>query len=90
MIDKKTEDLMRKAKRKKNNKKDKQRKLYERGKKQGGRYTHDINAPGNTVSGKTIRKRKMQELKEKRKRKRILAMIKEIKAAKDKNNNKRK
>ena len=32
----------------------------------------------------------MQELEEKRKRKRILAMIKEVKNAKDKNNNKRK
>ncbi len=90
MIDKKTKDLMRKAKWRKEDKKDKQKKLYQTGKKQGGKYTHDINAPGNTVSGKTIRKRKMQELEEKRKRKRILAMIKEVKDAKNKNNNKRK
>ena len=81
---------MRKAKWRKEDKKDKQKKLYQTGKKQGGKYTHDINAPGNTVSGKTIRKRKMQELEEKRKRKRILAMIKEVKDAKNKNNNKRK
>ena len=58
MIDKKTEDLMRKAKRKKNNKKDKKKKLYQTGKKQGGKYTHDINAPGNTVSGKLFVKEK--------------------------------
>tara|TARA_R100001510_G_C7582388_1_gene154902 strand:+ start:505 stop:777 length:273 start_codon:yes stop_codon:yes gene_type:complete len=90
VIDKKTKDLMRKAKWRKEDKKDKQKKLYQTGKKQGGKYTHDINAPGNTVSGKTIRKRKMQELEEKRKRKRILAMIKEVKDAKNKNNNKRK
>ena len=90
MIDKKTEGLMREAKWRKEDKKDKQKKLYQKGKKQGGKYTHDINAPGNTVSSKTIRKRKMQELEEKRKRKRVLAMIKEVKAAKDKNNNKRK
>ena len=56
MIDYKTESLMDKAKRKKERNKRRQRTLYEKGKKQGGKYTHDINAKGNTVSNATLRK----------------------------------
>tara|TARA_Y100000401_G_scaffold70781_1_gene56879 strand:+ start:3262 stop:3537 length:276 start_codon:yes stop_codon:yes gene_type:complete len=87
MIDYKTELLMSRAKRKKKEKKRKQRDLYEKGKKQGGKYTHDINAKGNTVSGTTYRKaspeyRKQLEDAEKRKRKKILEKIRKIKLQK--------
>ena len=82
MIDKETELLMSRARRKKENNKRKQRRLFEKGKKQGGKYTHDINAEGNTVSNVTFRKatpeyRKQLEEAEKRKREKILEKIKE-------------
>ena len=64
MIDYKTESLMDKARRKKERNKRRQRTLYEKGKKQGGKYTHDINAKGNTVSNATLRKASPQRRKE--------------------------
>jgi len=81
MIDYKTERLMDRARRKKEDKKRKQRELYKKGKKQGGKYTHDINAKGNTVSSATFRKatpeyRKHLEEAERRKREKILEKIK--------------
>lgn len=87
MIDHKTERLMDKAKRKKERNKRQQRTLYEKGKKQGGKYTHDINAKGNTVSGTTYRKaspkyRKQLEDAERRKREKILEKIRKMKSQK--------
>ena len=67
MIDKKTNDLMLSAKFKKQCKKRRQEDLYRKGKKQGGKYTHDINRQGNTVSGSTIRKL-MEKLDDKKQR----------------------
>ena len=83
MIDFKTECLIDTARRKKERNKRKQRVLYEKGKKQGGKYTHDINAPGNTVCGTTYRNaspeyRKKLEAAEKRKRQKILEKLKQM------------
>ena len=90
MIDYKTEHLMDKARRKKERNKRRQRTLYEKGKKQGGKYTHDINAPGNTVSASTLRKatpqrRKELEAAEKRKREKILEKIRKMKSQRRRN-----
>ena len=90
MIDYKTEHLMDKARRKKERNKRKQRTLYEKGKKQGGKYTHDINAKGNTVSNATFRKatpqrRKELEEAERRKREKILEKIRKMKSQKRRN-----
>ncbi|QDP54584.1 MAG: hypothetical protein Tp118DCM00d2C30442581_22 [Prokaryotic dsDNA virus sp.] len=83
MIDFKTQIRIDDAKRKKEKNKRKQRRLYEKGKKQGGKYTHDINAPGNTVCGTTYRNanpkyRKLLEAAEKRKRQKILEKLKQM------------
>ena len=90
MIDYKTESLIDKARRKKERNKRRQRTLYEKGKKQGGKYTHDINAKGNTVCGTTFRKaspeyRKQLEATEKRKREKILEKIRKMKSQKRRN-----
>ena len=80
MIDKKTNDLMLSAKFKKQCKKRKQEELYRQGKKQGGKYTHDINRQGNTVSGSTIRKL-MEKLDDKKQREKYIkkSKIKKLK-----------
>lgn len=86
MIDDITKELIRKAKRRKYNEKRKQDRLYEKGKKQGGKYTHDINAKGNTVTSSTIHKlqkklddkkqREKTEILEKLRREKIVKRIK--------------
>tara|TARA_R100001015_G_C4446207_1_gene38000 strand:- start:101 stop:376 length:276 start_codon:yes stop_codon:yes gene_type:complete len=90
MIDYQTKSLMDKARRKKERNKRKQRTLYEKGKKQGGKYTHDINAKGNTVCGTTYRNaspeyRKQLEDAERRKREKILEKIRKMKSQKRRN-----
>tara|TARA_B100000519_G_C14219348_1_gene426727 strand:+ start:150 stop:434 length:285 start_codon:yes stop_codon:yes gene_type:complete len=93
MIDCKTERLMDKARRKKLANKRRQRTLYERGKKQGGKYTHDINSKGNTVTGRTIRKL-MERLDDKKEREKTIALeklrrktiLKKIKSLREKMN----
>ena len=75
MIDEKTKELMRQAQWKKDCNRRNQKQLYKKGKKQGGKYTHDINKKGNTVCATTHRnaspqyKKELEEAQRKRLRK---------------------
>lgn len=76
-MDYKTERLVEIKRNKKRRNKRKQRLLYEKGKKRGGKFTHPQNAKGNTVTFKTSSK--IKENEEKLKRKRILEKIRSMK-----------